>query len=484
MIDTPQAVIEQAAAVELMHIATLIHDDVVDGAYQRRGHQTLHRLFTDKTAVLVGDYLYATAIDIFNRNGNRHIVKTITETTVGMAHGELKRYHAAVRDLTRAITLNPKYVAAYRHRADAYLALGMYREAVADATQALTLQPDVPNADLLLLRARANEGDKKLNAALDDLNKAIELKPDFVDAYVERGSVFTQVRRFDDSIGDLTRAIELDPQNAKAYAMRASAKLQTGANDDALTDVNQALQIAADDALALRVRGNIYEALSHTDESSAAYRTDQAIADYRSALAHDPFQAESREALQRLGQDLPAEEGTVLGEPVDGWVITEPQPGRYIVSNAKYPALRPELEMFGSGKPKILEWKLLKDALSGIGLLKYYAGDFGTGEESSLEYVAIVDTRANKVISVEPHAWGSTPAQWNWQAVSVVVTDPDGNANEVQLRKVKQKAPSARDDFWGFGLTEGGAPPEGQRATRRSGGGGESGGGMFNWLFR
>ncbi|OGH60410.1 MAG: hypothetical protein A3G34_10240 [Candidatus Lindowbacteria bacterium RIFCSPLOWO2_12_FULL_62_27] len=87
--ETPQDVIEQAAAIELMHIATLIHDDVVDGAYQRRGHQTLHELFTDKTAVLVGDYLYATAIDIFNRFGSHHTVQVVTRTTVGMAHGEL-----------------------------------------------------------------------------------------------------------------------------------------------------------------------------------------------------------------------------------------------------------------------------------------------------------------------------------------------------------------------------------------------------------
>ena len=65
--------------------------------------------------------------------------------------------------------------------------------------------------------------------------------------------------------------------------------------------------------------------------------------------------------------------------------------------------------MFGTGKPKILEWKLMKDALSGIGLLRYYAGDFGDGEESSLEYVAIVDTRANKVVSIEPYSWGPTP---------------------------------------------------------------------------
>ena len=106
--------------------------------------------------------------------------------------------------------------------------------------------------------------------------------------------------------------------------------------------------------------------------------------------------------------------------------------------------------MFGSGKPKILEWKLLKDALSGIGLLKYYAGDFGEGQDTSLEYVAIVDTRANKVISVEPHSWGPAAAQWNWQAVSVVVTDPDGNANEVQLRKARRARSGARDDFWGL----------------------------------
>ena len=103
--------------------------------------------------------------------------------------------------------------------------------------------------------------------------------------------------------------------------------------------------------LALRIRGNIYEALNRTDEG---------IADYRTALAQDPFQAESREALQRLDQEVPAEEGRVLGEPVAGWVIKEPQPGRYIASNPKYPALRTELEMFGSGKPKILEWKLLE----------------------------------------------------------------------------------------------------------------------------
>lgn len=409
----------------------------------------------------------------------------------GKAHAMLKRYHAAVRDLGRAISINPKYVAAYHHRADAYLALGLYREAIADATQAISLEPEAPNADLLLLRGRAHAGDKKLNPALEDLNKAIELKPELVEAYVERGIVFMQARRFDDAIGDLNRAIELDPKNVKAYAMRASAKLQTAGStgttaeaiaevtevrEDALRDVNQSLQLAGNDPTALRIRGNIYEAL---------FRTDEGISDYRNALALDPTQAESREALERLGQEVPAQQVAVLGEAVEGWEITEPQPGRYVATNAKYPALRPELEMFGTGKPRILEWKLLKDALSGIGLLKYYAGDFGQGDETSLEYVAILDTRANKVVSIEPHAWGSTPAQWNWQAVSVVVTDPDGNANEIQLRKVRQRPAAPRDDFWGFDrFTEGAGEDRQSRRAARRGGSGGGGGGMFDWLFR
>jgi hypothetical protein len=72
----------------------------------------------------------------------------------------------------------------------------------------------------------------------------------------------------------------------------------------------------------------------------------------------------------------------------------------------------------------------------------------------------------------------------------VVVTDPDGNANEVQLRKVRRQAPVDRGDFWDFGgrAADSGASPEGgpagRRAARRGGGGGGgAGGGMFDWLF-
>jgi len=385
----------------------------------------------------------------------------------GRTHEQLARYHAAVRDLTRAIGLDQKYAAAYRNRAEANFAIDNFAAAAEDATQALDLEPDVPQPKLLLLRAEAYAAENRFKEAIADFDTALELNPELVEAYVERGMLFANNRRVDDAIGDYTRAIQMDPKNAKAYALRAEAKLKSEAVDEALIDVNQALTLSLGDPLALRIRGGIYEAQE---------RVGDAIYDYQRALAKDPFQAESRAALVRLNQEVPAATGQPIGEPVGGWVVTEPSSGRYLASNPDYGSLRVELEMFGAGKPKILEWKLMRGALSGIGLLTYYAGDFGGGDE--LDYVAIVDTRANKVVSIEPQRWGTQTAQWNWQAVSVVVTDPDGHANEIKLRP-ERRAPVAR------GSDDGERGVGGQsRNRRRARGGGGGGGSPFDWLFR
>ena len=221
------------------------------------------------------------------------------------------------------------------------------------------------------------------------------------------------------------------------------------------------------------MRGDIYQATG---------RTADAIADYQRALELDPFQSESRDALEKLGQDVPDEQGLPLAPPVSDWVITEPSPGRYVATNPKYKKLRAELEMFGSGKPKIIEWSQMKDSLSGIGLLRYYAGALGDGANQELTYTAIVDLWANKIVSIEPYSWGANAAKWDWQAYSVVVTDPDGIANEIKLRKPKVR-PVAREDSgggffgpWGGGQAPSQAPPRGRR------GGGGGGGGLFGWF--
>jgi hypothetical protein len=244
------------------------------------------------------------------------------------------------------------------------------------------------------------------------------------------------------------------------------------ASDAALSDAQQALNLAPDDAFALRVRGDIYRAMG---------RNDEAIADYRHALEKDPFQTESRDALVKLDQDVPAEQGLPIGPPVQDWVIKEPQAGRYIVSNPKYPKLRVELEMFGAGKPRILEWSQMKDSLAGIGLLRYDAGDLSENGGQDLVYTAIVDLWANKVVSIEPYSWGANAAKWDWQTYSVVVTDPDGTANEIKLRKPKTR-PVAQGGGGGFFDPFSGPGPGQAQARRRGGGGGGGGGGIFSWF--
>ena len=123
-----------------------------------------------------------------------------------------------------------------------------------------------------------------------------------------------------------------------------------------------------------------------------------------------------------------------------------------------------------------------EDALAGIGLLRYFAGDSGEGAGQDLLYTAIVDLYANKVVSIEPFSWGANSAQWNWQAYSVVVTDPDGNANEIKLRKPKATRPAAREQSGGFWDSPWGAPPAQAPGRRRNQGQGGGGGGLFGWF--
>ncbi len=385
---------------------------------------------------------------------------------LGRTHAEFERNHAARRDLSRAIRLDQKYAAAYRNRASANFALGNYKAAADDAKQALDLEPERPQPELILLRAKSHAELNTFREAIADFNTALELDPDLIDAYVERGVLFAKNKRYDDAIGDFNRAIELDPKNAKAFAMRAEVRLKKDLVDEALSDVNRALLLSLNDPLALRIRGNIYEKQD---------RTDDAVYDYQKALSQDPFQEESRAALVRLEAEVPVDVGQPVGPEVSGWVVKERAPGRFVATNPDIRSLSVELEMFGEGKPRLIEWKRLKGALSRIGLLKYYAGSLdGEGE---LEYVAIIDTRGKKVVSIEPERWGEKPATWTWQAVSVVVTDPNGHANEVALRTVKKAAPVAkrRTDRGFFNSGQGR-----KRARRRSGGGGSP----LDWLFR
>ncbi len=81
--------IDGAVAIELIHTATLLHDDVNDGAEQRRGRPAVNRLWGNLSAVLMGDHLFAKAFRIMVRLGDARILDSISHATERVAVGEL-----------------------------------------------------------------------------------------------------------------------------------------------------------------------------------------------------------------------------------------------------------------------------------------------------------------------------------------------------------------------------------------------------------
>lgn len=78
-----------AALVELLHTATLVHDDVVDNSYQRRGFFSINALWKNKIAVLVGDYLLSKGLLLSLDNNDFQLLKIVSEAVKQMSEGEL-----------------------------------------------------------------------------------------------------------------------------------------------------------------------------------------------------------------------------------------------------------------------------------------------------------------------------------------------------------------------------------------------------------
>lgn len=78
-----------AALVELLHTATLVHDDVVDDSYQRRGFFSVNAIWKNKIAVLVGDFLLAKGLLLSVNNKDFQLLSIVSEAVKQMSEGEL-----------------------------------------------------------------------------------------------------------------------------------------------------------------------------------------------------------------------------------------------------------------------------------------------------------------------------------------------------------------------------------------------------------
>ncbi|WP_347267538.1 polyprenyl synthetase family protein [Paracoccus sp. (in: a-proteobacteria)] len=84
-----------AAAVEFIHTATLLHDDVVDESRQRRGRPTANLLWDNKSSVLVGDYLFARSFQLMADTGSMQVMRILSNASATIAEGEVLQLTAA-----------------------------------------------------------------------------------------------------------------------------------------------------------------------------------------------------------------------------------------------------------------------------------------------------------------------------------------------------------------------------------------------------
>ncbi len=96
MLNAPhERLITLAAAVELLHTATLVHDDLIDGALLRRGIQTLNAKWSPPATVLTGDYLFARAARLAAETDHLALMKLFAGTLAVIVNGELTQMFAA-----------------------------------------------------------------------------------------------------------------------------------------------------------------------------------------------------------------------------------------------------------------------------------------------------------------------------------------------------------------------------------------------------
>lgn len=110
-----------ATAVELLHIATLIHDDTVDNSDTRRGRATISSLFGKDIAVLVGDYVFASSATFVCDTGHVGVIRRFSETIMELSSGEL-RERVSAHDPSQ--TLDDYYKRIYNKTASLFSTAG------------------------------------------------------------------------------------------------------------------------------------------------------------------------------------------------------------------------------------------------------------------------------------------------------------------------------------------------------------------------
>jgi len=113
---------------------------------------------------------------------------------------------------------------------------------------------------------------KQYESAIEDYGKAIELNPNFAEAYNNRGAAYLNLKQYESAIEDYGKAIELNPNDAEAYNNRGAAYALLSQHEREIADYNKAIALNPNFAEAYRNRGKAYSEIGRCEESARDYK--------------------------------------------------------------------------------------------------------------------------------------------------------------------------------------------------------------------
>ena len=182
----------------------------------------------------------------------------------------LKDQQGAINDLTKAIELNPNYIAAYRARGIMLKDIRDIDKAIADFNEVIRVSPDYADVYYHLGKIKLKADDKQ--GAISDYTQAIILNPSYAIAYYDRGCIKQEIGDNEEAISDFSKVIILNPNYVSAYINRGCIKQEIGNNEEAISDFSKAIDIKPNYALAYRNRGIIYQNLGRKEEALPDFR--------------------------------------------------------------------------------------------------------------------------------------------------------------------------------------------------------------------
>jgi geranylgeranyl pyrophosphate synthase len=128
-----ERIIHLASAVEMLHTATLVHDDLIDGSLMRRGESTLNARWTPAATVLTGDYLFATAASLAAQTNSVRVMNIFAETLSVIVAGELQQQFT---DWARRSTRDDYFRRIYAKTASMFVLASTAAGVLSDASDA------------------------------------------------------------------------------------------------------------------------------------------------------------------------------------------------------------------------------------------------------------------------------------------------------------------------------------------------------------